>query len=93
MIYSLLLKNLAIADEEGVITINNLITGTLLYTLTHQGNQFKDLNQLRFVGPSHLYLCATSAKGTVYFYTKPLPSSHYNKQSSSNTYLCETLVK
>jgi hypothetical protein len=61
VIYSPIHKNMAIADEVGVITINNLSTGTLLYTLSHASNQFADINQLRFIGAHHLYLCATSA--------------------------------
>ncbi len=38
VIYSPIHKNMAIADEVGVITVNNLTTGTLLYTLSHSSN-------------------------------------------------------
>ncbi len=38
VLYSSVHKNMAIADEVGVITINNLKTGTLLYTLSHYSN-------------------------------------------------------
>ena len=47
---------------------------------------------------SHLYLCVTTASGDVYFYTKPVPSSHYKKTSKgadqgNEKYQCETLIK
>jgi len=43
-----------------------------------------------------MYLCATTATGDVYFYTKPVPSNNFRKScksTRSDNYLCETLIK
>lgn len=93
--------HLAVTDDTGNITINSFQTGSLLFTLSHALNKFADLTQMKFIchsQSSHLYLSAVSASGTVYFYSRPVPSSHYKKASKgSNTvqekYLCETQVK
>jgi hypothetical protein len=92
--------NLGVADDLGNITINSFVTGAVLFALTHANNRFSDLNQMRFLSNgrdfSHLYLCATSSKGHVNFYTKPVPASQFRKASKTSNnerYLSETLVK
>lgn len=88
---------IAICDEQGSITINNLFSGRKVYKLSSKQTMC-EISQVKFINPSSpsLYLCATASSGNVIFYTKPLPANEVNHKSvnsGADEYLNQTLIK
>ena len=90
-------NQIAIADEDGFVTIHNIYSGSVLFKMSNEHN-LCEINALKFCGPNstNLYLTATACSGDVLFYTRPVPQSMMKgnmKGSSMEQYVSQTHVK
>lgn len=89
---------MAISDDIGNLTVNNLFSGTILFNLTQEEGPKYEITAMKFIElkTSNMYVCATTCKGNVIFFTKPISQTEFNprgKGGSADQYVSQALIK
>ena len=81
-------KSIALADEQGVVQINNMHSGTVLQNLTNEFNK-KEISKILYVNKGKLVLIASCIDGNIIFYYNNNVSEIKKEHTGDINCLCQ----